>query len=229
MLSTRYKKKKRESDRDVTRFLWLKDCLKPLSRENLKVYLFCRVPFGAICSPFLLAATVLYHLEHTSEDVAEKIKRNIYLENVVLEAADVGEGKKIYKEAKMIFAAAKMNLREFLNSNADLNKWIPEKDRQRAEQTKVLGLQWDSKKDILSWKFQSIGRYTKRNILKCVASVFDPLGLITPVTLPRKLFLQSLWMKKYGWDDDLKEDDLVTLRTGMAGEGDLYNEKDTER
>lgn len=28
-----------------------------------------------------------------------------------------------------------------------------------------------------------------------------------PVTLPRELYLQRLRMKRYGWNDDLKEDD----------------------
>ena len=58
-------------DRDVTRFLWLKNINVNDPNNNLQVYRFCRVPFGVVSSPFLLAATITYHLKHIGNPTAE--------------------------------------------------------------------------------------------------------------------------------------------------------------
>jgi len=34
---------------------------------------------------------------------------------------------------------------------------------------------------------------TKRELIKIIARIFDPLGLVTPVTFYGKVFLQELW------------------------------------
>ena len=53
-----------EHERDVTRFLWFTDPTKPEKVEgNLSIYRFCHVPFGIICSPFLLEGVLKFHLK----------------------------------------------------------------------------------------------------------------------------------------------------------------------
>ena len=49
-----------ERDRDCLRFLWCEDVHKPDSK--IVVYRFCRVVFGLNASPFLLNATLRYHI-----------------------------------------------------------------------------------------------------------------------------------------------------------------------
>ena len=50
-----------QHDRDVLRFLWIDDTNK--ADPEVQVYRFTRVVFGVSSSPFLLNATIQYHLE----------------------------------------------------------------------------------------------------------------------------------------------------------------------
>ena len=50
---------------------------------------------------------------------------------------------------------------------------------------------------------------TQRNVLKELASIYDPLGLDSPILLRGKLFLQTLWSKHLNWDDELSKEELV--------------------
>ena len=59
--------------KDVTRFFWLRNRNKPDVDNNIEVYRFCRMPFGIISSPFLLAATIDHHLKSCNNNMASKI------------------------------------------------------------------------------------------------------------------------------------------------------------
>ena len=51
--------------------------------------------------------------------------------------------------------------------------------------------------------------------MKDVSKVFDPLGFVSPITMPFKVFLQELWQRKLNWDEPLP-DDLKTCWNTIA-------------
>jgi len=72
-----------EADRDFTCFLWL---LQPdHSDSNLQVFRFTSVPFGSASSPFMLHATIDLHSNKYQSPVSEDIRRNISVDNIILE------------------------------------------------------------------------------------------------------------------------------------------------
>lgn len=74
---------------------------------------------------------------------------------------------------------------------------------------KVLGLAWDCENDTLHFSFTHVAdrarglKATKRNVLSLLASLFDPLGIISPVTVSMKILFQEICSSKFDWDEVL--------------------------
>ena len=133
------------SDRDATRFLWLKDTTNKTTTNSVQTFRFCRIPFGVVSSPFLLGATITYHLQKIGSSLAKQIQQNIYVDNLITGTQTLAEAKTLYDEAKEIFATASMNLREWASNSEELLSFIPASDRADQSILKVLGLSWNLK------------------------------------------------------------------------------------
>uniref|UniRef100_A0A1I7X800 Integrase catalytic domain-containing protein n=1 Tax=Heterorhabditis bacteriophora TaxID=37862 RepID=A0A1I7X800_HETBA len=171
-------------DREVTRFLWLKDVTQPPTPNNIITYRFTRVPFGIISSPFLLGATIRYHLEQSETTIAHNLWRNLYVDNV--------------------FMAAKM-LTMRNNYILNLENFLKIKGHHIPDISKILGIKWNISTDNLHFLIPSFIEkdVTKRNILKYIASIYDPLGFISPLFVLPKVFLQKLWKTSLSWDEKI--------------------------
>ena len=70
----------------------------------------------------------------------------------------------------------------------------------------MLGLTWDCENDTLHFNFQHIAdkakglEATKRNVLSLLASLFNPLGMVRPVTVGMKVLFQEICKSKFHWD-----------------------------
>ena len=162
-------------------FLWLKDATTPTSHaENLQEFRFTRVPFGVVCSPFLLAATVQHHLKTTDDANTTQLKRE----------------------------PANMNFRSWNSNSEAFLEQVPQEDQDDLTGFKVLRLRWHRVDDTLAVPAPDSTSLhtaiTKRAILHYLVAVYDPLGLLSPVTIP-PILLQYLWQANVGWDDDFPQ------------------------
>lgn len=193
-----------EVDRDYTRFLWPGD---PQDENSpLDTYRFKSVLFGASSSPFLLQMTLEHHLEQQKENKEEvnSIKNSLYMDNIQGTTNDESSLLKIYDVANKVMGSANMPLQEWATNSPLLNaKLLPV----YSGTLKVLGLQWDTKLDTICVKDVEWGKVnSKRSLLSNVSKIYDPLGLINPLTVSLKLLVQEVWTKKLGWDEELPKE-----------------------
>lgn len=193
-------------DRDFLRFLWWE-------KDNVvKVLRHARVVFGVRSSPFLLGAVISAHLSQVPEEqssIAQKLSRSFYIDNCVTSVDSERELVDFVRYSTEILAEAKMDLRmwtfgpvedyvgSIISSESTLENIVP-----------VLGIMWDRKEDNLYIESKIVGvseTLSKREALSLTQSIFDPLGFLTPVLLPAKLWLQEIWVVKVDWDSPLPE------------------------
>ncbi|XP_075161353.1 uncharacterized protein LOC142234153 [Haematobia irritans] len=84
---------------------------------------------------------------------------------------------------------------------------------------KILGVHWDPVKDIFKYiyRFPKVERRildtniapTKREVLKVLMTIYDPLGFASCYTIGLIILLQEIWCSGVHWDEDLPQD-LVT-------------------
>ena len=112
-------------DRDVLRFLWVDDVQKKC--PEIVVLRFTRVVFGVCSSPFLLNATLKYHIEgYKNEDpeFVDKFLRSIYVDDLSSGAADCHAAYEPYLKSKLRLSEGGFNLRKFASNYSELTERI---------------------------------------------------------------------------------------------------------
>ena len=131
------------------------------------VYRFCRVVFGVNCSPFLLNATLQYHLDTFAEIdpmFVRIMKRSFYVDDLVTGDKTTQAASEMHDKAKERLALGGFKLRREkvqqceLRDVAKLNDKTKSADESYAKEMlgrkegsrneKVLGLTWDCNKDL---------------------------------------------------------------------------------
>ncbi|GFU22747.1 uncharacterized protein NPIL_407191, partial [Nephila pilipes] len=149
----------------------------------------------------------------------ELLDRSFYVDDLISGGNEFEEALQTSRRAKYVMEAAGMDLRKWITNDTNLmEQWkkenfdvhpVHETVSLGANETKVLGLSWNSHEDYLTTdtksllEFVSLDKNTKRFILQAVGKIFDPLGLISPFTVRMKCLLQDLWKEEIQWDDPL--------------------------
>lgn len=190
--------------------------------EAIEVFQLTTVTYGTASAPFL-ATRCLVQLaedgESTHPVAAKVVRKDFYVDDMITGVDNPEEGKELVEEMVKLTDSAGMTLRKW-NSNCGevLSELQPhlrddrvlyEMDSSPPTATvKTLGLVWCPSSDnfyftLPNWNSASV--ITKRIVVSDASKLFDPLGLIGPVVVEAKIFIQTLWKLNANWDDPLPE------------------------
>jgi len=216
-----------EKQRDYQLILW-----RPDTNKKIQIYRLNTITYGTVPASFL--ATGCLHKLADEElqnhpDVSEIIQNDFYMDDLLTGSNTIPGAMRIRDDVISILRKGGFELRKWaandpvllegmLGSNNNENNLILELDN---GPTKILGLIWNPKGDVLQYKvtpYEKGSVINKRKILSDIASIYDPLGLIGPVITQAKLFLRTLFCKKYDWDEshpEQIENEWITFRTNL--------------
>ena len=144
-------------------------------------------------------------------DIVKKLLLNLYVDDSTNSFDTIETARKsCLKEANFElrkWATNSFEMKKFIDSNdnnsrskmdiSEIETYVENLFGSSSVYRKVLGLNWNTGADDFIFDFENICRtaekldVTKRNVLRIAAVFFDPLGLISPITLQPKLIFKN--------------------------------------
>lgn len=219
-----------KEDRKYLKFLWFHD------NDSFKIMNMTRLPFGVTTSPFILAATIKYHIKKYAKEYPDSfnmLNTSLYVDDLYFGADTVENASRLTSDAVNILQDASMNLRKFNSNSKGLKDvWYENKillNNSHAP-AKILGLEWNSDEDLIKLDTKTLKDSlvdqdccTKRTLLQTAARIYDPVGFISPFIIRIKLILQDTWIKGLEWDDQLPPDLEAEYRKFTTESNELLN------
>ena len=223
----------READHDAQRFLW-RGCDRSVEPDEYKM---TSVLFGAKSSPCIALFiknknASLFSLKYPA--ATKSIIKNSYMDDF-LESCETKEEAssrvqqviEINKHANWEMHGWACNDASVLsNLHADSNDKQSINFEEKDSIEKILGLRLVNSSDELIFNINidkiiqdlrtGVKKPTKREFLKIIMSIFDPLGFLTPFTVESKLIMQSVWSSKIGWDEMLQDTEFLQWKQWLC-------------
>ena len=166
------------------------------------------------------------------------IFNSFYVDDGPYSTEDTQTGIQILSNSMAMFSQYNLRLHKIMSNDENLLKYFPESEKavdatcslEATSLQRVLGTSWDTKEDRLILDVNIPNRpFTKRGILSCIGSIFDRIGIASPVTLTGRLFQRKIMppktknsdLSQYGWDDELPNEYFGGYKTWLDSLKDL--------
>ncbi|XP_037617247.1 uncharacterized protein LOC119483203 [Sebastes umbrosus] len=209
----------REDHRNFLRFLWHKDndINEEVIEYRMKVHVFGNSPSPAVAVYGLRRAIREGAQEHGA-DTVKFVERHFYVDDGLISLPSEADAIDLLQRTQASLAESNLRLHKFVsNCQAVMEAFPPEdcapviKDLdlngENAPTQRSLGLLWEISSDTFTYSASTMNKpFTRRGVLSMVNSVFDPLGLLAPVTIQGRALLRELTSEQSDWDSPLPED-----------------------
>ena len=203
-----------EHDYDFQRIFWR---FQPT--EEVQEYTLTTVTYGNAAAPFLALRTLRQLVADEGAEYPEAsrvILQNTFVDDTCTSVPTLESALKLQRELVALLSRGKFTLRKWMSNRPEVLAEIPPSDCAMNPDifkfqdldgtllgTAILGLAWNPVTDVFSFQVKVDGNsnVTKRNILSQVARIYDPLGLLAPITFYGKWIIQHLWQLGLGWDE----------------------------
>jgi len=164
----------------------------------------------------------MYVLNKTADDNAEefpeaapKVRECFYVDNYLVFFPTEEEAVKRARQMKGLMRRGGFNLTKWTSASKgvltkiaalELAKPDDQLDLEALPIERKLGILWDREVDAFTFKpsmaYDRDKQLTKRDCLRIIMSIFDPLGLVAPVVIGGNLLLKEVWADKtLGYDN----------------------------
>ena len=126
---------------------------------------------------------------------------------------DINHGVHLVGSVKERLLSDGFHLTKFVANDQTLLKYIPVDDKcihdtnVQLSDSKTLGIMWNIDSDCFYFDVNIVKKdvLTKRCTLSFVASIFDPLGLVSPTVLMGNVIFQETTLMKLSWDEPVPD------------------------
>ena len=144
--------------------------------------------------------------------------QNFYVDDGLTSVPTISEAIELIEDSQALCASAKLRLHKFASNRKDVLEALPKDDRvgdlkdldlrhDALPVQRSLGTYWCIESDTLGFRLELKDKpLSRRGTLSTISSVYDPLGIVSPVILTGEQILQDLCHQKVDWDDPLPDE-----------------------
>lgn len=203
--------------RPLQNILWRDHPSEPILCLQLQT-----VTYGLKCSTFLSARCLLelanrFHNKYPL--AAQAIKTNTYVDDILCGSNQIETLHELKNQLIGLLKEGGFTLHKWCSNHSEVLNDVPADQRyfdqielNRDNVVKTLGLKCDIISDKLTFlcpPFNESELCTKRKILSFIGRMFDPLGLIAPIIILFKIYMQKLYALKLDWDSIVPSQEMV--------------------